>query len=139
MAKVGVSDMDGRNQYCLEKCSRKATSLAQTSGKNKSHYHPPTMEALKCFDAMGLIFVLPNWPTLCLVQGISGRKKNNTAILDALNEYREPICRQFWEEKKRQEKERRREAGEPIVRASEWKFTKETGKWVCGKTGGGID
>lgn len=65
--------------------------------------------------------------------------KQNALITDALNEYREPICKNFWEEKNQQEDEQRQQEGESPLRRTTWKFTKETGKWARGKTGGGID
>lgn len=46
-------------------------------------------------------------------------KKINTIILDALNEYRELICKRFWEEHQSQEEE-------GPARPSQRSFTKKT-------------
>jgi hypothetical protein len=57
-------------------------------------------------------------PCFIWLKELAEEKRKNNAILEALNEYREPICKQFWEENNKR-KRKREGNGESLLNAGQ--------------------
>jgi hypothetical protein len=94
----------------------------------------PTLKALEQLYALGLLPILYDWPVLNLVQRTSRRRrKQYDIIIDALNEYCELMCKDFWKVNNLQEDEGWEIEGELPLQHTTQKCTKETGRWARGK------